>query len=159
MDRQFGGVGARSTKDGLDITPPLIFSGGSVAHTVEALEMEYPVRFRSYRLRQDSGGPGLWRGGLRWAWTVARRARDTTGRPDSRGWPAGGLPCFGWASDSTATRDEGCRPASTTLGRTGGAATSKTPCSTGGTQGWPRPGRRLGGCSKRGRLTRRASSS
>ena len=64
MDSQFGGVGARSTKDGLDITPPLIFSGGSVAHTVEALEMEYPVRFRSYRLRQDSGGPGLWRGGL-----------------------------------------------------------------------------------------------
>lgn len=64
MDPQFGGVGARATKDGLEATPPLIFGGSGRMHSMEAYEMEYPVRFRRFGLWQDSGGPGKWRGGL-----------------------------------------------------------------------------------------------
>ena len=64
LDPQFGGAGARSDRDGLDVTAPLIFGGGSVAGTVEAYEIEYPVRFRRFELWRDSGGAGRWRGGL-----------------------------------------------------------------------------------------------
>ena len=64
LDPQFGGGGARCDRDGLDVTAPLIFGGGSVAGTVEAYEIEYPVRFRRFELWRDSGGPGRWRGGL-----------------------------------------------------------------------------------------------
>src|SRR5260370_5540502 len=31
---------------------------------IEAVEQLYPVRIESTRLREDSGGPGRWRGGL-----------------------------------------------------------------------------------------------
>jgi len=30
---------------------------------IEAIEANYPIRFLGYRLREDSGGPGKWRGG------------------------------------------------------------------------------------------------
>jgi N-methylhydantoinase B/oxoprolinase/acetone carboxylase alpha subunit len=36
---------------------------GSGLHCVEAVEMEYPVRFERFELWKDSGGPGRWRGG------------------------------------------------------------------------------------------------
>ena len=64
MDAQHGGVGARSSSDGLDATGPLIFGGGRGFHTIEAFEMEYPVRFERFEYWRDSGGAGRYRGGL-----------------------------------------------------------------------------------------------
>ncbi len=64
MDAQYGGVGARSSSDGLDSTGPLIFGGNRGFHTIEAFEMEYPVRFERFEYWRDSGGAGRYRGGL-----------------------------------------------------------------------------------------------
>ncbi|WP_420639222.1 hydantoinase B/oxoprolinase family protein [Candidatus Poriferisocius sp.] len=63
MDPQFGGSGARSDRDGVDVTGPLVFATGGGLHTVEAYEQEHPVRFERFELWTDSGGPGRWRGG------------------------------------------------------------------------------------------------
>jgi N-methylhydantoinase B len=64
MDPQFGGGGARSDRDGVDVVGPLIFATGGAMHCVEAYEMEYPVRFERFELWKDSAGPGRWRGGF-----------------------------------------------------------------------------------------------
>jgi N-methylhydantoinase B len=64
LDPQFGGSGARSDKDGLDVIGPLIFATGGAMHCVEAYEMEYPVRFERFELWKDSAGPGRRRGGF-----------------------------------------------------------------------------------------------
>lgn len=57
-----GGIGARATKDGVDA---LINYVGNVSNQpVEVFEHVLPFRYLSYRLRQDSGGPGKFRGGL-----------------------------------------------------------------------------------------------
>ncbi len=63
MDPQFGGSGARSDRDGVDVTGPLVLGAGGAFHTVEAYEQEHPVRFERFELWTDSGGPGQWRGG------------------------------------------------------------------------------------------------
>ncbi|WP_419918312.1 hydantoinase B/oxoprolinase family protein [Candidatus Poriferisocius sp.] len=63
MDPQFGGSGARSDRDGVDVTGPLVFGSGGAFHTVEAYEQEHPVRFERFELWTDSGGAGRWRGG------------------------------------------------------------------------------------------------
>ena len=64
LDPQFGGGGARSDRDGIDVTGPLIFAMGGAFHCVEAYELEHPVRFERFSYWQDSGGPGQWRGGV-----------------------------------------------------------------------------------------------
>lgn len=64
MDNDFGGVGARATKDGVDATGPFLFGGRSNVIQLEPLEAEFPVVFERYALAKDSGGPGTWRGGL-----------------------------------------------------------------------------------------------
>ncbi len=57
-----GGMGARPDDDGID--------GVQVGMTntrntpIEALELEYPIHVERYRLRDDSGGAGAFRGGL-----------------------------------------------------------------------------------------------
>ena len=57
-----GGLGARSGKDGIDVTDHDICN---VYHVpVEMTENELPVRYRRLELWRDSGGPGTWRGGL-----------------------------------------------------------------------------------------------
>jgi N-methylhydantoinase B len=61
---EYGGVGARSSMDGVDAHGAALFGGRSFTVPVEALEQEHPVRCRSFKLRIDSGGPGRWRGGL-----------------------------------------------------------------------------------------------
>ncbi len=63
MDPVIGSLGARSVKDGLDGMPISLF-GGADRPSVEAYEIEYPVRFNRFRLWTDSGGAGKWRGGL-----------------------------------------------------------------------------------------------
>jgi N-methylhydantoinase B len=57
-----GGVGARPTKDGIDV----LEMGPSNCMNIpaEAIEMSYPLRIRQYSLRPDSGGAGRYRGGL-----------------------------------------------------------------------------------------------
>jgi N-methylhydantoinase B len=57
-----GGMGARSTKDGMDGVQVHITNTSNLP--VEALEMEYPLRVLRYGLFPDTGGPGRFRGGL-----------------------------------------------------------------------------------------------
>lgn len=57
-----GGMGARSTKDG--ISACRVHIAGSANLPVEPLEAELPLLIRRYELRRDSGGPGRFRGGL-----------------------------------------------------------------------------------------------
>lgn len=57
-----GGSGARPDSDGVSAMDELVVN---VMNTpVEAVETEFPVRVERYGLVQDSGGPGMFRGGL-----------------------------------------------------------------------------------------------
>ena len=57
-----GGMGARRNKDGIDGTDVHIANCKNVP--IEAAELEHPILFKNYALIADSGGPGLFRGGL-----------------------------------------------------------------------------------------------
>ncbi len=57
-----GGMGARPTKDGLDYIETDITNMQNAP--TEAVEMEFPLRVKSMRLKTDSGGAGRYRGGL-----------------------------------------------------------------------------------------------
>jgi N-methylhydantoinase B len=57
-----GGMGGRPGKDGVDAVQTDTSNAQNVP--VEALELEFPLRIGHYRLREDSGGAGRWRGGL-----------------------------------------------------------------------------------------------
>jgi N-methylhydantoinase B len=57
-----GGMGARTTHDGLDGVR--IHASGASNLPVEALEHAFPLRVERYQLREDSGGPGRFRGGM-----------------------------------------------------------------------------------------------
>jgi N-methylhydantoinase B len=56
-----GGAGARTGKDGLDVTA---FPSGVRTIPVEATESVAPVMFRRREFREGSGGAGRYRGGL-----------------------------------------------------------------------------------------------
>ena len=57
-----GGTGARPDGDGVSAMDELVVN---VMNTpIEAVETEFPVRVERYELAQDSGGPGVFRGGL-----------------------------------------------------------------------------------------------
>ncbi len=58
-----GGWGAKKTEDGMSATVCLN-DGDTHNSPVEQSESKFPVLIRSVALRQDSGGPGRWRGGL-----------------------------------------------------------------------------------------------
>lgn len=57
-----GGMGAHSSKDGMDGVQVHITNTSNLP--IEALEMAYPLRVLRYELIPDSGGPGRFRGGL-----------------------------------------------------------------------------------------------
>ncbi len=57
-----GGMGGRSTKDGVDVVETDINNCTNLP--IEAGEMSYPIRFERLQLWTDSGGPGEHRGGL-----------------------------------------------------------------------------------------------
>jgi N-methylhydantoinase B len=57
-----GGMGARPTKDGIDVIDTDMTN--LMSQPVEATESEYPVRIHYCRLWSDSGGAGRMRGGL-----------------------------------------------------------------------------------------------
>jgi N-methylhydantoinase B len=59
---QSGGCGARPDRDGNSAEWHLM--ANSKNESMEAWESRYPVRFLGYRLVEDSGGAGRWRGGL-----------------------------------------------------------------------------------------------
>ncbi len=57
-----GGQGAHSSGDGLSGVQVHMTNTSNLP--IEALELEYPLLVRQYKLRQDSGGAGKYRGGL-----------------------------------------------------------------------------------------------
>ncbi|WP_435347404.1 hydantoinase B/oxoprolinase family protein [Haloarchaeobius sp. HRN-SO-5] len=61
-ETQGGGFGGRAGKDGMDGVH--VHMSNTMNTPVEVLETAYPLRVRRYELRQDSGGPGQFRGGL-----------------------------------------------------------------------------------------------
>jgi len=56
-----GGYGGRRGIDGVDGVH--VHMTNTMNTPIEAMELAYPIRFLSYQLRCDSGGPGKWRGG------------------------------------------------------------------------------------------------
>lgn len=64
-----GGWGGRATHDGISAVKSQI--SNTKNQPIEVLERKYPFRMREYGLRDDSGGPGKWRGGLGVVWEVA----------------------------------------------------------------------------------------
>ena len=65
-----GGSGGRPSSDGVDGVH--VNMTNTMNTPIEALEAYLPLRFESYRLRPDSGGPGEWRGGcgIERSWTL-----------------------------------------------------------------------------------------
>jgi N-methylhydantoinase B len=64
FEAEWGGAGARSTRDGVDSGgTPMLGSGGGMI-PVETQELMYDYRCERYELVPDSGGPGRQRGGL-----------------------------------------------------------------------------------------------
>ncbi|WP_256300036.1 hydantoinase B/oxoprolinase family protein [Haloarchaeobius salinus] len=61
-ETQGGGFGGRVGKDGMDGVH--VHMSNTMNTPVEVLETAYPLRVGRYELRQDSGGPGEFRGGL-----------------------------------------------------------------------------------------------
>lgn len=57
-----GGMGARPSADGIDAIETDVTNCMNIP--AEALEMDFPIRIRAWRLRTDSGGAGRYRGGL-----------------------------------------------------------------------------------------------
>ena len=63
------GMGARPTKDGIDVADHEL---SNVYHVpIEVAEAEFPVRYKRMGLWTDSGGAGQWRGGLGFAAEIA----------------------------------------------------------------------------------------
>lgn len=65
-----GGSGGRPGSDGVDGVH--VNMTNTMNTPIEALEAYLPLRFESYNLRPDSGGPGEWRGGcgIERSWTL-----------------------------------------------------------------------------------------
>ncbi|MEU3764711.1 hydantoinase B/oxoprolinase family protein [Amycolatopsis keratiniphila] len=88
---QTGGIGARSTKDGLNTTG---FPSGLRSTPTEVIETMAPLIQRERVLRSDSGGAGKWRGGLGQRTTMATRGEiswSVNGNVDRLHRPASGV--------------------------------------------------------------------
>ncbi|WP_020631246.1 hydantoinase B/oxoprolinase family protein [Amycolatopsis alba] len=88
---QTGGIGARSTKDGLTTTG---FPSGLRSTPTEVIETMAPLIQRERALRTDSGGAGRWRGGLGQCTTMAARGEiswSVNGNVDRLRRPASGV--------------------------------------------------------------------
>jgi len=72
-----GGHGARSNKDGIDVTEHGATNGSPVP--LEVSESKLPVLFKKSLLWTDSGGAGTWRGGLGYTAEVEWRGGDCYG--------------------------------------------------------------------------------
>src|SRR5256712_13700053 len=59
-----GGTGGFEGGDGSNTVRAWTESDMTTLQPIEAIEQRYPVRVEATALREDSGGPGRWRGGL-----------------------------------------------------------------------------------------------
>ncbi|MCW2546362.1 MAG: 5-oxoprolinase, partial [Mycobacterium sp.] len=92
MAYDFGGMGARYGKDGLNATGPHFGIGRNTVPQVEPVEMRCPLVIESIECRADSGGPGQWRGGLGSRTTFLLREDATvTVRSDRHRFPPPGV--------------------------------------------------------------------
>lgn len=90
-----GGSGGRPGADGVDGVH--VNMTNTLNTPIEVMEHYYPVRFEAYRLRDGSGGPGQWRGGMGIERIFTARTRIQVGiladRSRVRPWALkGGLP-------------------------------------------------------------------
>ena len=88
---QVGGTGARPTKDGLSAVG---FPSGVAGVPAEVIESLSPLVMKKRELRQNSGGPGEWRGGLGQLTEFARRGAgrwSVSSIADRTVYPAPGL--------------------------------------------------------------------
>ncbi len=107
---QVGGTGARPTKDGLSAVG---FPSGVAGVPAEVIESLSPIVMRRRQLRPDSGGAGLWRGGLGQLTEFARRGDgrwSVSGIVDRTRYPAPGLLGGGPGAPGELTLDNGSRP-------------------------------------------------
>jgi len=72
-----GGTGAYAGGDGNNTVRAWTESDMTALQPIEAVEQRYPVRIERTALREDSGGPGRWRGGLGLTREVRIRASGT----------------------------------------------------------------------------------
>ena len=88
---QVGGMGARPTKDGLNVTG---FPSGVAGVPAEVIETQAPLIQHHRQLRTDSGGAGKFRGGLGQATSITYRGDErwsVSGMVDRTNYPAHGL--------------------------------------------------------------------
>ena len=88
---QIGGMGARPTKDGLNVTG---FPSGVAGVPAEVIETLAPLIQHHRQLRTDSGGAGKFRGGLGQATSITYRGDEqwsVSGMVDRTNYPAHGL--------------------------------------------------------------------
>jgi len=88
---QVGGTGARPSKDGLSAVG---FPSGVAGVPAEVIESLSPVVLKRRQLRSDSGGAGMWRGGLGQLTEFARRGNgkwSVSSIADRTKYPAPGL--------------------------------------------------------------------
>jgi N-methylhydantoinase B len=78
----FGGMGARTGRDGADATGGLFGGGRNLVPQVEPIEARLPLRVERVEVIEGSGGRGRWRGG-RGTRTVIRLLADAV--VDTRG--------------------------------------------------------------------------
>ena len=107
---QVGGTGARPTKDGLSAVG---FPSGVAGVPAEVIESLSPLVMRRRQLRPDSGGAGLWRGGLGQLTEFHRRGDgrwSVSGIVDRTRYPAPGLLGGGPGAPGELILDTGSRP-------------------------------------------------
>jgi len=107
---QVGGTGARPTKDGLSAVG---FPSGVAGVPAEVVENLSPLVMRRRELRPDSGGAGLWRGGLGQLTEFTNRspgAWSISGIVDRTRFPATGLLGGGPGAPGEIVLDTGDRP-------------------------------------------------
>ncbi|MFT4922569.1 MAG: N-methylhydantoinase B [Haloarculaceae archaeon] len=75
-ETQGGGFGGRAGRDGMDGVH--VHMSNTMNTPVEVLETAYPLRVVRYALREDSGGPGEFRGGLGLRRDIEVRDHETT---------------------------------------------------------------------------------
>jgi len=107
---QVGGTGARPTKDGLSAVG---FPSGVAGVPAEVIESLSPLVMRRRELRADSGGAGMWRGGLGQLTEFARRGEgrwSVSCIVDRTRYPAPGLLGGGQGAPGELILDTGSRP-------------------------------------------------
>jgi N-methylhydantoinase B len=107
---QVGGTGARPAKDGLSAVG---FPSGVAGVPAEVVETLSPLLLHRRELRPDSGGAGIWRGGLGQLTEFAARTDgrwSVSGIVDRTRFPAPGLRGGGPGAGGEVVLDDGARP-------------------------------------------------